>query len=74
MDCQDNFEQVTFHSTGTRDVVDILYYFLSEVKIEDVEKGLDKDVDGRDSCSCLKNIPRSTTFLTSSELNERVFI
>ena len=74
MDCQDNFEQATFHSTGTRDVLDILYYFLSEVKIEDMEKGWDKDVEGRDSCSCLKNIPRSTTFLTSSELNERVFI
>lgn len=38
MDCQDNFGQVTLHSTGTKDDVNVLCYFLSKVKIDDVKE------------------------------------
>lgn len=48
MDCQDNFGQVTLHSTGTKDDVNVLCYFLSKVKIDDVKEEWDKDVEGRD--------------------------
>lgn len=44
MDCQDNFGQTTLHLTGTRGDVDVLGYFLSEVKAKDVEEECDQDV------------------------------